>query len=1218
MHGNEDVCRALVHGPGGSDAASSVDASGATPLVLAAQHGRASAVALLLLRTPDGGLGSSRSVNDGSDYLSSMPSSGRNGGRSSNNAIAVRSALHECAAAGHATTLRVLLQALSTQLGPSSKLAHHYNIQSSPNSCGNWIDTRDPWPFNQRQGDPPLTLALRHGHGACVQLLLEHGASFASATNQRGQSPLAVAAALGAKDEGTALRLLLHHCADSPPSAVRGLRGSAGAAAVEAALQAGAVSNAAALLLRGAPLCHGAQFAAGLGQHDTDNMRPYWPPSNRYEDAFNKSRHLGTENHSNMATTTSAPAWPSWPPARAATVARLFASAQGRSAQVARDWALAFDAAQDDADSEVAVVEMAMIEASAASSGATASLKSPSFYAACRRHLPPIVPTASSCYADVRLVFWNASAHSGACPEVLLAHAPLLMARSEYFRASLTNAAGSKETIVNSDNSSNSDNSQQMTGFDMHFQPAAGDPSADTMRNVLQFLYTGDLTHTDGEDSTDNEDDDSCDDNGDLDERSSDNDSENGLDVDQHLDVSDAVVRAEDASTTLGDTQGIQASSSPSGLSLSYKPLRHLSLNELADLLMAAHQLLLLRLQRICEHAIGRRLSARTLPLAVHLCSFLDGDCSSNENVSQDLNFDGDNRAASSMSDLHWFVQSFVRRHPDLVQLPFPKDLPNVSYSKVDVHPKLDADPASTATTAATSIRTTAEVEGILTQVSTAESDDRGAEDIATTTKSHLVKLPPYFQLTGGQAQCGRQEVLLASAAYLNQMPLWQPSSSREIEDEIRSNGPLEGTATSLPSSSHVPFAALQLNWKLFQLSSEGPHILASPYALPVTANASLECTPPLSSVTLVAAAEDPDCGALGESERRQVLSRLKNFLTISFDDGPDTIDGEEAQRKMVLAAEEDGQVEETTALHDHRDLCRALPGANLLAYDLWKLWSRLDQAASSTPLPAALQQEPGAYDVQVVAADGGRLWAHRAVLAARSHALAASLRFAGARAVQSDESCGAAWEIKLDLSTEAARMFLGWLYGAKLSDATVELATTATKDMGIIGDVEQSTQEESKYKDKCDAFASILMELCFVAEELLLPQLKFDAAAALTSHIHIGPSASNRCDENQDKKQDYYACALLSPPLEQMGHYLPLLSPHTAAPALQLAVVLGLQNLRVTAGRMLIERLDEVRQSLIDDTDSETKVEHCLKEFIEMALIPLQTNAETSHSDNF
>ena len=1207
MRGSEDVCRALVYGPGGSDAASSVDASGATPLVLAAQHGRASAVALLLLRTPDGGLGSSRSVNDGSDYLSNMSSSsGNRGSSSTSNAVAVRSALHECAAAGHAATLRVLLLALSTQLGPSSKLAHHHI--GSPSS-GNWIDSRDPWPLNRRHGDPPLTLALRNGHGACVQLLLEFGANFATATNQRGQSPLVVAAALGAKDGGAALRLLLHLCATLPPAVLRGLRGPAGAAAVEAALLAGTVSSAAALLLRGAPLCYGAQYAAGLRSQDADNQRPSLSEVQCLGDSLSDSQS-DAGSHFNTAARRSVPVWPSWPPARAASIARLFASAHGRSAQVARDWAAALCAAQEDADSEVAIVELAMVQAAtaAATVDAPSAMPTPSFYAMCRRQLPPIVPTASTCYADVRLVFWGASARGGNnSPEVLLAHSPPLMARSEYFRASLTNATRSKDNVKDS----HSDSSNQVTGFDMHFQPSAGDPSADTMKHVLKFLYTGDVAYTDGEDSTDDEDDDhSSDDNDDLAKRSSDNGSDNSAGVDLQHNINN----------TIESERNQTASCVPSKLPSSYKPLRHLSLSALADLLMAAHQLLLLRLQRVCEHAIGRRLNARSLPLAVHLCSFLDGCNGSHdesplqEGAPYDGDFDSDDHAAaSSMSDLHWFVQSFVRRHPHLVQLPCQKVSSKVSHSNLKALCNEEGDAAATA--AVTTTSPIAESGGNSAQEPSASSADTTAEDnasAATGATGHLVKLPPYFEFTGGLACCGRQEVILASSVYLNQAPVWQPSSSSEVEDEIKSNGTLAGTATSLPSGSHVPVAALQLSWKRFQLPVEGPHVLVSMYALPVTAAATLECTPPLSSAILVAAAEDPDCSALDDSERRRVLTCLSRFFATPIDGGPETAQ-RETQSEIGAAAQGD-EDDDTTALHDQRDRCHALPGANLVAYDLSHFSSRLDAAVPSSLQSAAPHREPGTYDVEVVAADGGRLWAHKAVLAARSHALAASLRFASSRAAQSNESSGTVWEVKLDLSTAAARVFLRWLYGATLPDATVGLTASTLLEMGIAQSAETSTDGGTCSSNHYDAFTSILMELCFVAEELLLPQLKLDAAAALVSDVYMGPIVSNHCDEFED----FYAPPIPSRPPQQRGRFSPLLGPHTAASALQLAVVLGLKSLRAIAGRMLLERLDEVRESLKDDVDSEPEVEVYLKELVEMALTPLPKDVGTSQSEPF
>jgi hypothetical protein len=98
------------------------------------------------------------------------------------------------------------------------------------------------------------------------------------------------------------------------------------------------------------------------------------------------------------------------------------------------------------------------------------------------------------------------------------------------------------------------------------------------------------------------------------------------------------------------------------------KARRRLSLDAAAALLLAAHQLLLPRLQRLCEHVLGRRLSARSLPRAVHLCSLLDGEPS--RGPEDDDEDDDEDDAAAPLSDLHWFVQSFVRRHPRLVRLP--------------------------------------------------------------------------------------------------------------------------------------------------------------------------------------------------------------------------------------------------------------------------------------------------------------------------------------------------------------------------------------------------------------------------------------------------------------------------------------------------------------------------------------------------------------------
>jgi hypothetical protein len=250
-------------------------------------------------------------------------------------------------------------------------------------------------------------------------------------------------------------------------------------------------------------------------------------------------------------------------------------------------------------------------------------------------------------------------------------------------------------------------------------------------------------------------------------------------------------------------------------------------------------------------------------------------------------------------------------------------------------------------------------------------------------------------------------------------------------------------------------------------------------------------------------------------------------------------------------------------------------------------------------------------------------------------------------------------WEVGLDLSTAAVRALVHWLYGAKLPSALLLLgpAIAGRDTRGAVDDA-----------------ACVLMELCFAAEELLLPQLKHDAAAALAgdhfdaaaaaarpaacarrrfadfsehrgqggaveywdfedaanfgfvnacgqpfrvSHGRTAPVAASWCTNHGFRNKfegDPFARATPRPPL--LGHNSnSLLGPRTAAHALRLAVALGLPALRAAAGRVVVERLEEVREALESDASEEThggggaesaRAELPLSELVEMALTPL------------
>ena len=69
---------------------------------------------------------------------------------------------------------------------------------------------------------------------------------------------------------------------------------------------------------------------------------------------------------------------------------------------------------------------------------------------------------------------------------------------------------------------------------------------------------------------------------------------------------------------------------------------------DIVEVLVAANRLLLGRLQRQCEHVIGRRLSLGFLLVAIHLCDLVDV-------------------SGEEPSDLYWYVQNFVHTHREFI-----------------------------------------------------------------------------------------------------------------------------------------------------------------------------------------------------------------------------------------------------------------------------------------------------------------------------------------------------------------------------------------------------------------------------------------------------------------------------------------------------------------------------------------------------------------------
>ena len=102
--------------------------------------------------------------------------------------------------------------------------------------------------------------------------------------------------------------------------------------------------------------------------------------------------------------------------------------------------------------------------------------------------------------------------------------------------------------------------------------------------------------------------------------------------------------------------------------------LLRLPIEEVYAVLLSARAMGLLRLQRIAEHAAGRRLTVQQLPRAIHVAELLDGD-HGDENGSpghdqyhhRSGGGDGGAGASRDRSDLHEFIQDYVRENLDKV-----------------------------------------------------------------------------------------------------------------------------------------------------------------------------------------------------------------------------------------------------------------------------------------------------------------------------------------------------------------------------------------------------------------------------------------------------------------------------------------------------------------------------------------------------------------------
>jgi hypothetical protein len=671
-------------------------------------------------------------------------------------------------------------------------------------------------------------------------------------------------------------------------------------------------------------------------------------------------------------------------------------------------------------------------------------------------------------FADVRIIFWAGPSRTPNQPNVvLLAHSSVLCARSDYFRASLSRCGGT---------------------FDIHMLPGNGDPTAETMSDVMSFLYSGDV---------------------------------------------------------VGGGVGSD--------SLLTRPFE-----DVVNLLLAANRFLIFRLQRLCEHVLGRRLNlGDSLQAAIHLLDLIGGENSDLYWFVQDFIFRNRHRivlhceVSSGADDTRLRVsQGFHlaslnevrRRQVELAAATFlesewspPRTFDSSVSLKHRRHRQTESAAESAAFAASLDVKDDGGVCVVANEARQMRWSALGFSPLGPASLQALLKhiARPNFPTTSSSYSLARPQGTQTGTRFPSGDPLVvSDDDRREFEAVVDAyRGLSESDEAEASGGEHAEDERLQewfdtiSEWddhrnrlddqggvQAMKLGNERgrfacflrgglagerqlfytPRFLSEEDALfehrlKMLELSGVHANTPLASWDLIAAAaEDPNSGTLGTAGQRSLA--LARFMA--------------AARKGELSTFASSSMLVAQSFEEAFKTELALKSGGGGAED-----------GNGPPSRSSVAVAP--FDVELRAEDGGSVSAHRSVLSARCERFRARFRFmrsTSSFSMASNPSTSISLPSSLTkslevpgISTPALSALVHFLYTARLPrNLSREQTPSSLSEPAILVQAPSSLSSEA-----CLNSTAVLLELCFAAEEFLLPQLQSDAANHLITEGYLTPASA-------------------------------------------------------------------------------------------------------------